>query len=98
MRRHGQKPGFERATPLIFTEKSLAIGGRGETVRPEIGDQVLGFGGTRSSRTENSNDPAVVSPAQLRRRSAVHAQNALRKVQILLMTGCGLMRHGDTGG
>src|ERR1700704_1091226 len=97
MRCHGQKPGFESASPLILTEKRLAIGPRGETVRPEIGDQILGFRGTRSSRTKNSHDPAVIAAAQLRRGGAVYVQNALRKVQILLVTGWGLMRHSDTG-
>ncbi len=96
MGRDGQEPGFEGAAPLIFTEKSLAIRRRGETIRPEIGDQILGFGGTRSSRTKDRHHSAMVAATQLRRGRAISAQNALRKAQILLVTGWGRMRHSDT--
>ena len=96
VRGHSQEPGFKSATPLILAEERLTIRRRGETIRPDISDQILRFGGTRTSRTKDSHQFAMVPAAQFRRGRAVGAHDALRKAQILFVTGRDRMCHSET--
>ena len=93
VRGDGEQPRFQRATSLKFREKSLAIWTRGETIRPQIGGQILGFGFACAARAENADDFALITTPQFGGRALVPRQHALRKGEILLVTRFGGYRH-----
>src|SRR5437588_456223 len=89
----GEQPRVQRAASLKFREESLAIWPRSETIRPQIGGQILRFGFTRAAGAENADDFALITPAQFGGCVVVPRQHALGKGEILFVSRSGRRRR-----